>query len=332
MNTIMEPPINAATKFIFDDIYQNSMDAFLKNGEIWTSYSPKLERRGFGRRKGDRILLSIHEAVYLSTKGSLRVLKGEEEVSSKELLKMLESPSYYFAYEDLRERGHRIKPDGRYFTWRETEILALSEREKIRFPELKDFTGIIAVVDEEGEVTYYRSGIVEPRGEQKEELMSFSGTFVGDRVLTTNTEIFRKYFYGSERNNVVTLSLVEAVYLAEKGYLHLDEDFNIVSKKAKELEKNFERKYEVYRDLKERNFVVKTGFKFGSDFRVYERVESLSDLPHSKYLIKIADDTPFDPSEVAGMVRLAQNVRKRMLFVFESGGRNFYYMMERIRV
>jgi len=308
------------------------MDAFLENGEIWTPYSPKLERRGFGRRKGDRIILSIHEAIYLSTKGSLRVFRREEEISPKELLKLLESPSYYFAYEDLRERGHRIKPDGRYFTWREKEIMAFSEREKIRFPELKDFTGIIAVVDEEGEVTYYRSGIVEPQGEQKEELTTFSGTFVGDRVLTANTEIFRKYFYGSERNNVVTLSLVEAVYLAEKGYLQLAEDIEIISKKARELEKNFERKYEVYRDLKERNFVVKTGFKFGSDFRVYERVESLSDLPHSKYLIKIVDNAPLDPSEVAGMVRLAQNVRKKILFAFEAEGRNFYYLMERMRV
>lgn len=304
----------------------------MENGKIWTFYSPKLERRGFGRRKGDRIILSIHEAIYLSTKGSLRVFKGEEEVSSKELFKMLENPSYYFAYEDLRERGHRIRPNGRYFTWKEKEIIAFSEREKIRFPELKDFRGIIAVVDEEGEVTYYRSGIIEPYGVQKEELMSFSGTFVGDRVLTANTEIFRKYFYGSERNNVVTLSLVEAAYLAEKGYLHLDEDINELSEKARELEKNFERKYEVYRDLKERNFVVKTGFKFGSDFRVYERVESLSDLPHSKYLIKIADDVSFDPSEVAGMVRLAQNVRKKMLFVFEDNGKNLYYLMERIRV
>jgi tRNA-intron endonuclease len=308
------------------------MDAFLENGEIWAPYSPKLERRGFGKRKGDRIILSIHEAIYLSTKGSLRVLRGEEELSPKDLLKMLESPSYYFAYEDLRERGHRIKPDGRYFTWRDKEIIAFSEREKIRFPELKDFTGIIAVVDEEGEVTYYHSGIVEPLGKQKEELMSFSGTFIGDRVLTTNTEIYKKYFYGSERNNVVTLSLVEAVYLAEKGCLQLDEEPEIILKKARKLEKNFERKYEVYRDLKERNFVVKTGFKFGSDFRVYERVESLSDLPHSKYLIKIVDDEPFDPSEVAGMVRLAQNVRKRILFVFEAEDRNFYYLLERIRV
>lgn len=308
------------------------MDAFLENGEIWVPYSPKLERRGFGRRKGERIFLSIHEAIYLSTKGSLRVLKGGREVNPKELLKMLENPSFYFAYEDLRERGHRIRPDGRHFTWKEKEIMAFSERERIRFPELKDFAGIIAVVDEEGEVTYYRSGIVEPLGRQMEELTAFSGTFVGDRVLTTNTEIFRKYFYGSERNNVVTLSLVEAVYLAEKGYLQLDESLDRITGKAKELEKNFERKYEVYRDLKERKFVVKTGFKFGSDFRIYEKVESLSDLPHSKYLIKIVDDAPFNPSQVAGMVRLAQNVRKKMLFVFEAEGRNFYYMMERIRV
>jgi tRNA-intron endonuclease len=147
--------------------------------------------------------------------------------------------------------------------------------------------------------------------------------------LTQNTEIFSRYFYGSEKGEMVALSLIESVYLAEKGALKLiNADKNELLRRAREVEVNFDRKYEVYRDLKSRNLVVKTGFKFGSDFRAYKKVEDVNDLPHSEYLVDIADDRDLRLSEVARAVRLAQNVRKKMVFAYDEG----YLCIERVRV
>ena len=43
--------------------------------------------------------------------------------------------------------------------------------------------------------------------------------------------------------------------------------------------------YIVFRDLRNRGYIVKTGFKYGSEFRLYERGKSPGD-GHSNYLVK----------------------------------------------
>lgn len=81
----------------------------------------------------------------------------------------------------------------------------------------------------------------------------------------------------------MNLSLIEACYLHEKGRLDVYEDeikcsldYLIDLLKNKEIYG----KYIVFRDLKDRGYVIKTGFKYGSDFRLYNREEVLEkDIP-----------------------------------------------------
>ena len=70
-----------------------------------------LERRGLAVNTGDRIYLHPLEVVYLQVKGIERF--GELE----EVLRWAESriedfSTYYFVYEDLRDRGNRVKIQG----------------------------------------------------------------------------------------------------------------------------------------------------------------------------------------------------------------------------
>ncbi|WP_290624692.1 tRNA-intron lyase [Archaeoglobus sp. UBA230] len=296
------------------------------------SAKKSLERRGFGIRKGDKIYLHPLEAVYLQIKGIASF--GElKEVLEWAKTRLEDFSTYYFVYEDLRDRGNRVKIQGEYLLTKKA-YLPISERRIVRIPELakvamkfNDFR--LAVVDEESEITYYRVYQPEIVGGQREELPKIKAILMKDRVLTQNTEIFSRYFYGSEKGEMVALSLIESVYLAEKGALKLiNADKNELLRRAREVEVNFDRKYEVYRDLKSRNLVVKTGFKFGSDFRAYKKVEDVNDLPHSEYLVDIADDRDLRLSEVARAVRLAQNVRKKMVFAYDEG----YLCIERVRV
>jgi tRNA-intron endonuclease len=291
-----------------------------------------LERRGFGVKRGDRIYLHPLEAVYLQIKG-IESFGELEEVLKWAESRMEDFSTYYFVYEDLRDRGNRVKIHGEFLLTNKP-YLPISERKTIRIGEIaekaRNFEELrLAVVDEESEITYFRVYEPEMRGEQREEPPEITGILLDESVITKNTEIFNRYFYGSEKGDIVTLSLIESLYLLDIGKLILvNADRETLVKRAREVERDFDRRYEVYRDLKERGFVVKTGFKFGSEFRVYSKVESVDDLPHSEYLVDIADSKEVRLIDLARAVRLAQNVRKRMVFAY---GKN-YLCFERVKV
>nr|3P1Y_A Chain A, tRNA-splicing endonuclease [Archaeoglobus fulgidus]3P1Y_B Chain B, tRNA-splicing endonuclease [Archaeoglobus fulgidus]3P1Y_C Chain C, tRNA-splicing endonuclease [Archaeoglobus fulgidus]3P1Y_D Chain D, tRNA-splicing endonuclease [Archaeoglobus fulgidus] len=301
-----------------------------------------LERRGFGVKRGDKIYLHPLEVVYLQIKG-IESFGELEDVLSWAESRMEDFSTYYFVYEDLRDRGNKVKIQGEFLLTKKP-YLPISERKTIRMEEIaekaRNFDELrLAVVDEESEITYFRVYEPDMMGEQKEELPEIAGILSDEYVITKQTEIFSRYFYGSpldvekprgaDFEGPVTLSLIESLYLLDLGKLNLlNADREELVKRAREVERNFDRRYEVYRNLKERGFVVKTGFKFGSEFRVYRKVESVDDLPHSEYLVDIADSREIRLIDLARAVRLAQNVRKRMVFAY---GKN-YLCFERVKV
>ncbi len=87
--------------------------------------------------------------------------------------------------------------------------------------------------------------------------------------------------------------------------------------RARAIESDFDQKYSVYRDLRDRGMVVKTGFKFGTHFRVYKQVQCLEKVPHSEYLVHtLPADHIFLPPVLSRAVRLAHSVRKQMVFAY----------------
>ena len=68
----------------------------------------------------------------------------------------------------------------------------------------------------------------------------------------------------------------------------------------------------VFRDLKKRGLIVKTGFKFGAHFRAYSKKP---DETHAEYLIHVVDKN-FESSwsEIGRAVRLAHSVNKEIMF------------------
>ncbi len=309
----------------------------VKGNKGYTPYSKSLERKGFGKRRGGKIELHPLEVAYLSAKGEAKVILDGKRLGVEEVFEwakgvMDEFLTYYCVYDDLRMRGYKVRPVEDLLVSKYV-FKPLHELKRVR---IRDLCGrfenfAIAVVDEESEVTYYRVEEVDIRGSQREEEFSVKGYLVGDTVITWERRVYDRYFYGNLKGDVVFLSVVEAAYMAEKGYLK-GVDAESLFEIGDKVYENFRRRYEVYKDLKERGFVVKTGFKFGSDFRVYEEVRSVEDLPHSKYLVTIVDDRRIPMFEIARAVRLAHNVRKKQIFVYSDGGKNRYVLIERIKV
>ena len=85
--------------------------------------------------------------------------------------------------------------------------------------------------------------------------------------------------YGSKdpEGHLITYSYPEALYLVEKGRMRVladdgsELDFNRLLEALKQLDENIWRDYVVYRDLRERRYVVRDGVNQELRFRVFER-------------------------------------------------------------
>lgn len=162
---------------------------------------------------------------------------------------------------------------------------------------------------------------------------------IKERVLVKETEKIdelEKRGYGERDGGQLLLSPEEALYLIEKKELDVDSGkknigYEELMKKFTKLDKDFGRKYLVFRDLKNRGFCVKTGFKFGSHYRVYARGEKPGS-GHAIWLIHcIPEEFVCDLSDISRAVRLAQNVRKKMIYaVLDKEGDITYYKIERM--
>ncbi len=134
------------------------------------------------------------------------------------------------------------------------------------------------------------------------------------------------------------MSPEEALYLKEKRKSFVITDkrnkelsFEQLYKKFMKVDKEFGMKYLVYKDLRDRGFCVKTGFKFGSHYRVYAR----GDKPgkgHAIWLVHVVpEEYVIEFPLMSRAVRLAQNVRKKMIFaVVDKEADVTYYKIERI--
>ena len=256
----------------------------------------------------------------------------------------------FLVYAELRDRGFYLSParegwpgdDGRAWTDltvypRGTKpgdgdpahrIVVVGERAAVPADELGAVT--LAVVDEESEISYFETSVPEfDGGTTYQPPDSLTGSLIDDRVVVWDAPdgFFDHGFYGQPLTareaiveSAVQLSLVEAAGLAADGHLDLDgadaPAIEAIRERGRAVEgERFDRRLAVYRALRDRQVVPKTGFKFGADFRTYNTVESVDDLPHSACLVRVlTPDHEFDPRELSLDVRLAGGVRKRMVF------------------
>jgi len=116
----------------------------------------------------------------------------------------------------------------------------------------------------------------------------------------------------------LVLDPIEGVYLLEKGLikvfsgsktqeLGLNEFKTIVAS----IQEGFEEKYRVYKDLRERGFIVAPGIKYGCDFVVYRVGPGIDHAPFIVQVKKIAEG--ISASELVKAGRLATTVRKTFI-------------------
>ncbi len=160
--------------------------------------------------------------------------------------------------------------------------------------------------------------------EQKVKKKAVKGILAGERVITESSDEARE-FYNQSRfgtltdNGKVELSLLEALYLIEKGRLIVKSEqgraisFESYVKKARSIEPNFWIRYIVFKDMRNRGYIIKTALKFGADFRVYDRgIKPGED--HAKWIVfPVHETSVYTWHEFSAKNRVAHSTKKRLL-------------------
>ena len=105
----------------------------------------------------------------------------------------------------------------------------------------------------------------------------------------------------------------------EKGKLEVKSEagrkvsFEQFVKKARKTEPNFWIRYCVFKDFRNRGYVIKTALKFGADFRVYDRgVKPGED--HARWIVfPVHEASVFTWHEFSSKNRVAHSTKKRLL-------------------
>lgn len=117
--------------------------------------------------------------------------------------------------------------------------------------------------------------------------------------------------YGFKKEKRFFLDLFEGFYLFENKKIKIKIDGNIASKKKiketflKKI-KNFDEKYIVYKDFKEKGYIIKDGSIFGFDFRIYEK--NKKEHTHTKYVVDVKKTHKDQMQKLIKSERLANSI------------------------
>ena len=159
---------------------------------------------------------------------------------------------------------------------------------------------------------------------------------VENRIIVWNIEdsrrLFSQGYYGKpigmpkpkldEIDVPLVLDLIEGLYLLEKKKITIYKSKKkITIKEMNQICANehhdFEKKYLVYKNFREKGYIVNPGIKFGCDFAVYERGPGID---HAPYLVQVYNRK--EPITSTGIVlagRLATTVRKQFILAIPRG-------------
>ena len=162
------------------------------------------------------------------------------------------------------------------------------------------------------------------------------GQLKNDRVILgpeALPDLFEQGYFGRPKGKGLELSLVEAAYLLDRSRIKISSDGNDLEFKAffqaaSSLEKGFEFRYVVYKDLRERGYYVQPG---RPDFRVYPRGGHPGKSPAEFYVLVISERMPLPLQEVIEPVRVAGQMRKKLMLaiVDEESDITFYEAKEK---
>ena len=298
---------------------------------------------------GGGLELNLMESIYLSEAERLKVV--DENGKIIDISDILESTSEdrflinYPVYKDMCMRGYVVKNASDPVTFRvfprggapgktqtkywmqsnaETDTFSISEILKTlkKVEQLKKIF-LTGLVDEEGDVTYYKITTIDLNGKTPKTTLEIpKGNLYNNKIIIEDDiskQLHEQGFYGNLEDDRLNISILEALYLSEINDLKVENGFNKkeltsqqILDKGVNTQDDFKLRYDIYKDLRSKDLVPKTGFKYGAVFRAYE---GDPDDHHAEYIVQpITDDYECSWYEISRAVRVAHSVKKKFLF------------------
>ena len=153
---------------------------------------------------------------------------------------------------------------------------------------------------------------------------------IEDRIIVWNIvdaqKLFENGYFGKpigipkpkpgEIDAPLVLDLFEALYLQEKSTITIYDGSRKVSMNSlldscRHSHTGFDKKYTVYKDFRDKGYIVTTGIKFGCDFAVYKKGPGIDHAPYLVQVYSRNDQITATGTVLAG--RLATTVRKQFI-------------------
>ena len=159
---------------------------------------------------------------------------------------------------------------------------------------------------------------------------------IENRIIVWSIEDSRKLFsqgyYGKpigipkpkieEIDAPLILDLIEGLYLLENKKITITKSKQkITVQQLKEICKKevheFDKKYIVYKNFRDKGYIINPGIKFGCDFAVYEKGPGID---HAPFLIQVYNRSEsISSTEIVLAGRLATSVRKQFILAIPKG-------------
>ena len=169
------------------------------------------------------------------------------------------------------------------------------------------------------------------------------GELLENRIVVWNTqesrELFANGYFGkpigipkpnvNDINVPLILDLIEGCYLQEISKIKITKNGKKVSldaliKICRKEYHNFDKKFQVYKDFREKGYIINPGIKFGCDFAVYQKGPGID---HAPYVVQVYNKN--DVITSTGVVlagRLSTSVRKQFILAIPKGKSHVDYL------
>jgi tRNA-intron endonuclease len=164
--------------------------------------------------------------------------------------------------------------------------------------------------------------------------------FSGNSIFSNSEEahsLHSKSNFGEPFGEKIQYSPTEAIYLIEKGKMEIYSNKKKLSyknliDKLRKVDKRIEIKYPVFKDLREKGYIVKTALKFGADFRVYDKGKQPK-ASHARWIVFAdSESNKLSWNDFAAKNRVAHSTKKKLLLaIVDDENDVIYYEVNWIR-
>ena len=127
------------------------------------------------------------------------------------------------------------------------------------------------------------------------------------------------------------LDLIEGYYLMIKSKIQIFKNkkkitINAMLKICKEHHYNFDKKFQVYNDFREKGYIVNPGIKFGCDFAVYQKGPGID---HAPFLVQVYNrNENISSTDIVLAGRLATSVKKQFILAIPNSKKTDYIALD----